>query len=232
MYKLIKCCRFVTIAFILLAGSLALAEGKPMAHGVKSPGGEKGENKGRTGEVNPGNDKKGGQMPSDISKEKSMSRIKGTPSGWSRGDKEGWKGAGMPPGLANKTPPGWEKWDNDKKKRWEKRLEKALGNIRKRAKNLEDFSKDDLDSALVSVEAAAREGVPVKNARELVELAMKKGIQGSALETLSRATSHGVSKETDFGQLNEFVEKKLDDGLRNDELLNEIYKEIDNLDEK
>jgi len=211
MYKLIKYCRYVTIAFMLLAGSLALAEGKPTAKG-KSPGGQKGENKGWKGDVNPGNYGKSGQMP----------------SGWSRGDKEGWKGAGMPPGLEKKTPPGWEKWNNNKKKGWEKRLENALGNIRKGAKNKKGFSKKDLDSALVSVEAAAREGVPVKNSRKLVELAMNKGIQGTALETLSRATSSGVGKDIDFGKLNKFVEKKLDDGLRNDELLNEIYKEIDN----
>ena len=231
MYKLIKCCRYVTIAFILLAGSLALAEGKPTAHG-KSPGKGEGENKGWTGDVNPGKDGKSGQMHSDKSKEKSMARNKENPSGWSRGDKEGWKGAGMPPGLAKKTPPGWEKWNNNKKKGWEKRLENALGNIRKGAKNKKDFSKEDLDSALVSVEAAAREGVPVKNARELIELSIKYGLQGIALETLSRATSSGVVKDIDFGKLNNFVEKKLDDGLRDDELLDEVYKEIDDHDDK
>ncbi len=223
MYKLIKWCRYVTIAFILLAGSLALAEGKPTAQG-KSPGKGKGENKGWTGDVNPGKDGKGGHLPSGMSKE--------NPPGWSHGDKDGWKGAGMPTGLAKKNPPGWEKWNNNKKKGWEKRLENALGNIRKGAKNKKDFSKEDLDSALVSVEAAAREGVPVKNSQELVELAMKKGIQGTALENLSRAASSGVGKDIDFGQLNNFVENKLDDGLRNDELLNEVYKEIDDHDDK
>lgn len=243
MYKLIKYCRYVTIAFMLLAGSLALAEGKPTAKG-KSPGKGKGENKGWTGDVNPGNDGKSGQLPSGWSRgdkdgwkgavmptglaKKPSGMSKENPPGWSHGDKDGWKGAGMPPGLEKKTPPGWEKWNNNKKKGWEKRLENALGNIRKGAKNKKGFSKKDLDSALVSVEAAAREGVPVKNSRELVELAMNKGIQGTAIETLSRATSSGVGKDIDFGKLNKFVEKKLDDGLRNDELLNEIYKEIDN----
>ncbi len=230
MYKLIKWCRCVTIAFMLLAGSLALAEGKPTAHG-KSPDKEKGENKGRTSEVNPGNDEKGGQMHSDMNKDKSMSRKKGNPPGWSHGAKEGWKGAGMPPGLARKNPPGWQKWDNEKKKSWEEQLGEALGNIRQRTKNKKGFSKEDLDSALLSIEAAAREGVPVESAREIIELSIKYGLQGNALETLSRATSSGVGKDIDFDQLNNFVEKKLDDGLRDDELLDEVYKEIDDHDD-
>ena len=137
----------------------------------------------------------------------------------------------MPPGLARKNPPGWQKWDNEKKKSWEEQLGEALGNIRQRTKNKKGFSKENLDSALLSIEAAAREGVPVESARELIELSIKYGLQGNALETLSRATSSGVGKDIDFDQLNNFVEKKLDDGLRDDELLDEVYKEIDDHDD-
>lgn len=217
------------IASVLLASSLALAQGKEKGHSEGPPGWKKGEKKGWTSDVPPGIEKKGGWMPPGLSKEEQAEWEDGRPPGWSRGKKEGWKGAGMPPGLAKKDgqlPPGWKNWNDEKKKGWEKELGEAREKVRGRAKKLKDFSEEDLDSALVSVEAAARKGVPIRHALGLVGKAMENGIKGRGLETATRAMAYGVGKEIDFEQLGKFVHKKLDEGLRNDELSIEIYKEV------
>ncbi|MBI5187842.1 MAG: hypothetical protein HZA07_02050 [Nitrospirae bacterium] len=102
----------------------------------------------------------------------------------------------------------------------------AQGKGRGRAKRLKGFSEEDLDSAIGSVEAAARKGVPIRHARGLVEKAMEKGIKGRDIETASKAMAYGVGKKIDFDQLGKFVHEKLEQGLRDDELTIEIYKEI------
>ena len=135
----------------------------------------------------------------------------------------------MPPGLAKKggwLPPGWKNWNDEKKKGWEKELGEAREKVRGRAKKLKDFSEEDLDSALLSVEAAARKGVPIRHALGLVEKAMQNGIKGWGIETTTRAMAYGIGKEIDFDELGKFVRRKLDEGLRNDDLSIEIYKEI------
>lgn len=239
MCRVVRWCCLVTIVFILIVGSLALAEGKAKGRGDKPSGWEKGEKKGWKGDVPPGIEKKGSWMPPGLSKEERAEWKNGKPPGWTRGDKEGWEGTDMPPGLSKKdgrlppglaksTPPGWEKWNDKKKKGWKKELKKTKEKVRGRAKKLKDFSEEDLDSALVSIEVAARKGIPIRHARGLVEKAMEKGIKGRGLETASRAMAYGVGKEIDFDQLGKFVHKKLDEGLRDDELSIEIYKEIAN----
>lgn len=218
----------VTTVFVLLANTGALAQGKGKGRGEKPSGWEKGEKEGWKGDIPPGIEKKGGWMPPGLSKEEQTEWKNGLPPGWSRGEKEGWKGADMPPGLAKKggqVPPGWEKWNDAEKKGWEKELGEARGIVRGRAKKLK-FSQQDVDSAVFSVEAAARKGVPIRYARGIVEETMEKGIRGSGLETATRAIAYGVGREIDFEQLGKFVHKKLDEGLRDDELSIEIYKEI------
>ncbi len=237
MGKLMRSWVFVAIATVLLAGSLAFAQGKAKGRGGTPPGWEKGEKKGWRGSVPPGIAKKGGWIPPGLSKQERGKWKDGRPPGWSRGKKKGWRGADMPPGLAKKggqlppglakkTPPGWKKWDRDKKKRWNKKIAKARKRVRGKARNLKDFSEEDLNDALLSVEAAARKGVPVRHALDLVEEAMEKGIKGRGIETASRAMAYGVGKEIDFDQLSYFIHRKLDAGLRGDDLSVEIYKEI------
>lgn len=226
----------ITVSMVL-ACTVVVAQGKGKGRSDEPLGWQKGEKKGWKGGVPPGIEKKGGWMPPGLSKQKQAEWKNGRPPGWSRGEKEGWKGADMPPGLAKKggklpsglaknTPPGFEKWNDKKKKGWEKKLGKEKAKVRGTARRLKGFSNEDLDSAVGSVEAAARKGVPIIHARGLVEKAMKKGIRGKGLETASRAMAYGVSKEVDFDQLGKFVHKKLDEGLRDDELSIEIYKEI------
>jgi hypothetical protein len=54
----------------------------------------------------------------------------------------------------------------------------------------------------------------------------EKRIKIRVFETASKAMVSRVGKEVDFDQAGEFVEKKLDQELRDDELSIEIYKEI------
>lgn len=225
----------ITVSMVLTC-TVVLAQGKGKGESDKPPGWQKGEKKGWKGDVPPGMEKKGGWMPPGLSKEEQAEWKNGRPPGWSRGKKEGWKNADIPPGLAKKsgklppglaksTPPGWEKWSDEKKKGWEKELGEAKEKVRGRAKNLKDFSEEDLDSAIGSVEAAARKGVPIRHTLGLVEKAMDKGIKGRGLETATKALAYGVGKEVDFDQLGKFVHEKLEQGLRDDELSIEIYKE-------
>ncbi len=165
------------------------------------------------------------------------------PPGWLKGEKEGWKGADMPPGLSKKggelspglaksAPPGWDKWNDEKKKAWQKELGEAKESIRRKAKKVKRFSGTRLDRALVSVETAARKGVPIKHARGVVQKAMEKGIKGKGIEAAIRAMAYGVGKAIDFEQLGKFVHKKLDQGLRGDDLTMEIHRKIERLHEQ
>jgi hypothetical protein len=176
-------------------------------------------------------------IPPDLSKDELAEWKDGKPPGWSRGKKKGWRGANMPPGLLKKggklplglekgPPPGWEKWNDKRKKAWQKELKEAKEKVRLKAKSIKGFSEKDLDSALISIEMSARKGVPVKYVLSFVENAMEKRIKGRGIETATRAIAYGVGKEIDFSQLSKFIHKKLNEGLRNDELSIEIYKEI------
>lgn len=208
------------------------------ADGGRPPGWDKGEKKGwEGGDMPPGLAKKEGWLPPGLSKEEEAEWKNGRPPGWSRGEKVGWRGADMPPGLAKKggelppglaknTPPGWEKWNDEEKRTWEKEFEETREKVLNKAKILKDFSQEDMDSAIVSVEASTKKGVPIKLTREIVEEAMDKGIRGRGLETTTRAVAYGIGKEIDFDQIGDFVHKKLEQGLKDDELSIEIYKEI------
>jgi|GEM_PF-6149308 hypothetical protein len=198
-----------------------------------------GKSKGRSKE--PANwqkkEKKYRWVPPGLSKKELAEWKKGKPPGWSKGKKKGWRGANMPPGLLKKggklpsglerdMPPGWGKWDDKRKKAWQKELRKAKQRVRFKAKSVKNFFKKDLNSALVSIEMSARRGVPIKHALNFIENAMEKGIKGRGIETATRAMAYGVSREIDFDQLSKFIQKKLNEGLRNDKLSIEIYKEI------
>ena len=207
-----------TLSLLLTTTAALTEQGKAKGRHEGPPGWEKGEKKGWKGDLPPGIAKKGGWMPPGLSKEEHAEWKEGKPPGWSRGKKEGWKGSDVPP--------GWEKWSDEKQRGWEKKLEEGKGKVNDKAKKLKDFSEEDLHSALLSLEAAARKGVPIEHARDLVEKAMERRIRGQDLETASRAMAYGVGKEVDFEPLGKFVNQKLDAGLRGDELSIEIYKEI------
>jgi len=161
------------------------------------------------------------------------------PSGWEKGEKRGWEG-NVPPGIEKKgnwLPPGLnkgkpEKWDKGKRETWEKELKKAKTKLRKKAKRLKEFSKGDIDMAVLSLESAARRGVPIKYTSEILGRCMEKGIKGRELETISKALSYGVDKEVVFDKISNFVYKRLSEGVKDNELSIEIYKEIEKLHKK
>ncbi len=173
----VRWCSLAAVAFMLLAHPLALAEGKAKGRGDMPPGWGKGK-KGWEGDAPPGIEKKGGCMPPGLSKEEQAKWKDGQPLGWSHGEKEGWEGGELPPGLAKRTPPGWAKWNNENKKRWKEDLKEAKRRVREGTKNLKELTQRDVDSAVLSLEAAARSGVPVRHAGGLVEKAMERGTRG------------------------------------------------------
>lgn len=100
MRKLMRNCVFVTIASILLAGSMVFAQDKSNGRGNKPPGWQKGEKKGWKSDVPPGIEKKGDSIPPGLSEKEGREGKQGRLSGWSRGEKEGWGDSDIPPGLA------------------------------------------------------------------------------------------------------------------------------------
>jgi len=99
MRKLMRNCVFVTIASILLAGSIVFAQDKSKRRGNKPPGWQKGEKKGWKSDVPPGIEKKGGSIPPGLSEKEGREGKQSRLSGWSRGEKEGWGDSDIP-GLA------------------------------------------------------------------------------------------------------------------------------------
>ncbi len=80
MYKAMRCWVFVAIASLLLAGSLALAQGKGKGRGGKPPGWEKGEKKGWQGDLPPGIEKKDVWLPQGLTgKEEAKGKIDKAP---------------------------------------------------------------------------------------------------------------------------------------------------------
>lgn len=173
-----------------------------VASAKRPPGWDKGEKKGWTSDVPPGIEKKGGWMPPGLSKKEKAEWQDGHPPGWGRGRKLGW---------SSDVPPGWDKWTKEKRKGWQKNLKEA---------------KSDLESGLISVEMAARKGVPIKHAKAIVVAAMANGVKGEGIEKATRAVAYGVGREVDFDQLGKYVNEKLGEGLKGDNLAIEIYKEV------
>ena len=114
-------------------------------------------------------------------------------------------------GWSSDVPPGWDKWTKEKRKGWQKNLKEA---------------KSDLESALLSVEMSARKGVPIKHTKAIVVAAMANGVKAEGIEKATRAVAYGVGREVDFDQLGKYVNEKLDEGLKGDNLAIEIYEEV------
>ena len=162
----------------------------------------------------------------------------GGPPGWSRGKKVGWKGGSLPPGLAKKgkmppglakkgkLPPGWSNWKDQKRTRWEKDLKHATSALRRKAAGVQGLEEDVLESAMLSLDRAARAGVPVNDARDIILKAVEEDLDGEDIERASRAAAYGVGRDTDFHALGAYVNEMLDGGVRGNELAIEIYREV------
>jgi len=99
-------------------------------------------------------------------KSKVKGKDKQEPPGWDRGEKKGWDG--------EDTPPGWDKKSEEEKKKFIEKVEEAKKRVREYAQK----SREDQESAEISVEKSARMGVPVDKAEHIVRKALEKGMKG------------------------------------------------------
>lgn len=182
--------------------------------------------------------KKDHYKPKKLKKEDEVEWEGGNPPGWSKGTKTGWGGSGAPPGQTKKVdkgsgenekryPPEAKDWDKKKREEWDKELENAKERVRKKTRQRKGTTEDDEESAVRSVEGAAREGVPVEQAEETVEKAIDRGMNGEEIEKVTRAMSYGADNNVDYEKLDSFVKKKIESGEGGDELAVSIYKEVD-----
>lgn len=143
----------------------------------------------------------------------------GTPPGWSRGLKTGWGGETLPPGA--------REWSTERKREWKKELENARSRIQGRAAGIDGFAETDLQSALLSLDAMAGQGVPVDDGYALVERLMDGGMKGRGIESVTRAMAFGVSEGFKAGRINSYIRDRMNEGMRDDELAAETYRAID-----
>ena len=206
--------------------------------------GETAEEKGEAEEK--GKAEKKTYQPKKLNAEEMKQWQGGTPPGWTEGAKKGWGEGATPPGEMKKgeeplgqmkkaDPPQWQKWDENKKQEWQGKLEQAKERIRTRIRENEgkgetnriENSKEYEGSAVGSVEGAARMGVPVEHAEAAVQKGIERGMTGEEIEKMTRAMSYGADKGTNYDELGAFVDGKMAEGERGDELAGSIYKKID-----
>ncbi len=152
-----------------------------------------------------------------------------------QGNKTGWGGAGVPPGqmkerereILHSYPPGSEDWDSGKKADWQSGLEQSKTRILERIRTRKGVSQEDEESAVISIERAAREGVPLNNIESVMNKAITREMACRDIEKVTRAMSYGADKNTDYEQLDRFIERKMDQGETGDDLAFSIYREID-----
>lgn len=181
--------------------------------------------------------------PRHISDEAMNEWTDGNPPGWTRGEKTGWGGAGAPPGqmkegegrrdrvrereMKHSYPPGSDDWDAAKKEEWQGRVEQSKTRILERIRARKEASREDEESAAVSIESAAAAGVPVAHVESAVDKAVARDMSGEEIEKMTRAMSYGADKGADYDELDRFIERKMDEGESGDDLAVSIYKEID-----
>ncbi len=164
-----------------------------------------------------------------------MEWTNGDPPGWSRGNKTGWGGAGAPPGqmkgheqeILHIYPRGSDNWDIRRKEEWYGKLDQSRIRILERIRNRAGMSREDEESAIISINGAAREGVPLEHIELAMNRAIIRGMRGRDFERMTRAMSYGVDKNTDYNRLNRLMERKMNEGETGDVLALSIYREID-----
>lgn len=208
--------------------------------------------KGNKGGEKPRGEKEGGAVqgrpahydrytPKAVTEEEMVEWADGNPPGWSRGKKTGWRGESAPPGQMKKQgeqtrkhdremrqvyPPYAREWDAGKKEEWNAKLERARKRVIERLKT-RGVGKGDAESALISLENGARQGVPLETAEAVINKAISKRMPGEDIEKITRAMSYGVDKDTDYDKLGRFVTMKMDDGESGNDIARSIYKKID-----
>ncbi len=168
-------------------------------------------------------EKSGIWVPPDLSEAEKKEWTNGRPPGWSKGKKTGWKGGNMPPGLAKKqNPPQWGIWTKEQQNKWGDSLSRIQDIIRNRA------DKTAWETMIYSVESAARKGVPTQPLEMVTSQSIRRKLSATDYEQMTRAMAYGVGKNTDFSGLARFVNNRIDQGARGNELAVQVYKEIAN----
>ena len=188
------------------------AEQKQQSKKSKGKGGTADEREAAAGKV-----KMVKYKPKGLSEDEMKKWEGGSPPGWSMGTKKGWGEGGVPPGKMKKGD--------------EAKLEQAKERIRNRIRTHEgkgEMERKQLEEcAERSIEGATRGGVPVEHAEATVEKGIERGMNGEEIEKVTRAMAYGADKETDYEELGRFMDRKMDEGERGDELAMSVYKEID-----
>ncbi len=191
-------------------------KGKGGADDTEQKGAKKGGEADEAGQ-GAGKVKKVKYKPKGLSEEEMGQWEGGNPPGWSMGTKKGWEGAGAPPGKMKKGD--------------EAKLEKAKERIRNRIRTHEGKGETERkqleECAERSIEGATRKGVPVEHAERTVEKGIERGMSGEEIEKVTRAMAYGADKDTDYEELGKFMDRKMEEGERGDELAMSVYKEID-----
>lgn len=180
---------------------------------------------------------KGKFRPRDLPAAEQAEWQDGVPPGWTRGTKTGWGGADAPPGQrrggagqadAPRTyPRGAEDWDQQRRQDWDRRLEDARERVRERARRIEGYGEPDVESATISVEAAAREGVPIEQAEAAVNDALGARLTGREIEQMTRALAYGAGRGVSAVELGSFATARIAAGQRGDDLAVAVYEEAD-----
>ncbi|MDD3642614.1 MAG: hypothetical protein PHQ19_04025 [Candidatus Krumholzibacteria bacterium] len=175
--------------------------------------------------------------PKGLSEERMEGWRDGTPPGWGRGEKTGWGGEGAPPGQREKArdmrarryPAGEKEWGDRDREDFDRRIERARERVREKARVLEGVEDSEIESAEISVEEAARVGVPVEQAESSVGRAMEAGMSGPEIEQMTRAMAYGAERSVDQEKLGSFVESRIEAGERGDDLAVSIYEQVDRM---
>jgi Ni/Co efflux regulator RcnB len=177
--------------------------------------------------------KKAKYKPRGMTDKDMMDWTDGNPPGWSHGEKSGWGGAGAPPGQMKGHeqeilfyPRGSEGWGAGKKEDWHNKFEQSRVRILERIRARDGMTREDEESANVSLGWAAREGVPPEHIEATMNRAIARGMRGREMEKVTRAMSYGVDRGADYDKLDRFIEKKMNEGERGEELALSIYREI------
>ncbi len=227
-----------SLLVIALAAIWALAfvaDARAQSKGGKKDAGDKG----KKNEQSMKNDSKGSKAtykPHGMNEKDMAEWTDGNPPGWSHGEKTGWGGAGAPPGqvkehgeheLIHVLPPGSGSWDNKTRENWLGRLEQSRTRAIDRIVTRDGKSRENEQGVIVSIEGAARAGVPIEHTEAIVNRTIDGGMQGRDIEKVTRAVAYGADRNTDYNRLNRLVDRRMKEGETGDALALSIYKEVD-----
>ena len=150
-----------------------------------------------------------------------------------RGKKAGWHGGNLPPGQAKKkggppeyAPQSRHQWTEQERHRYEERIGDAERKIRELIEKKRNIPAQMLDSATLSLFSATSQGVPVATASAIIEQGIEQGLSPEGIESVTRALSHGVERQADFGELEKIIHAGMNRGLTEEELTMEVYRAL------